>query len=138
MITRLAHVCLIVRDLQQTIAFYNGALGLPVHFTFEKTGKLFGAYFKVGPERNFIEAFENPENKPVNTGISHFCLETPDIDAAIRTLAAKGVTCTAKQLGCDQAWQTWLADPDGNKIELHQYTAQSSQLGGGGVLQVDW
>ncbi len=137
MITRLAHVCLNVRDLQQTIAFYHGALGLPIHFTFEKGAKLFGAYFKVGSERNFIEAFENREVKPVNTGIVHICLEVPDLDAAIRELAAKGVVCTEKKLGCDQSWQTWLADPDGNKIELHQYTAQSSQLNGG-VVQVDW
>ncbi len=110
---------------------------MPVHFTFEKTGKLYGAYFKAGPERNFIEAFENRDVQPVNTGITHICLETADIDAAIAALTAKGVVCTAKKMGCDRSWQTWLADPDGNKIELHQYTAQSAQLNGG-VVQVDW
>jgi hypothetical protein len=31
-------------------------------------------------------------------------------------------------LGSDQSWQAWLADPDGNRIELHAYTPESKQL----------
>ena len=38
-----------------------------------------------------------------------------------------GVTVTDKKLGSDNSWQAWLSDPDGNRIELHQYTAQSLQ-----------
>ena len=136
MITRLAHVCLNVRDIHRTIAFYRDALGLPLHFQFTKGGKVTGAYFRAG-ERNFVEAFENREVVVQNTGITHFCLEIPDIEAAIRELTAKGVACTEKKLGCDRSWQTWLADPDGNRIELHQYTAPSRQLLGGDV-EVDW
>ena len=136
MITRLAHVCLNVRDIQRTIAFYRDALGLPLLFRFTKGGRIMGAYFRAG-ESNFIEAFEKTDVDVKNTGITHFCLETADIDAAIRGLTAKGVACTGKKLGCDRSWQTWLADPDGNAIELHQYTAQSRQHLGGDV-EVDW
>jgi len=137
MISRLAHVCLNVRDVGRTMSFYQDVLGLPVHFTFTKHGRVIGAYFLIAP-RNFVEAFETPDVQTVNTGITHFCLETPDIDAAISELTGKGVACTPKSLGCDQAWQTWLQDPDGNRIELHQYTVESYQLRGGGPIEVNW
>jgi lactoylglutathione lyase len=31
-------------------------------------------------------------------------------------------------LGGDQSYQAWLADPDGNRIELHQFTDKSLQI----------
>jgi hypothetical protein len=27
----------------------------------------------------------------------------------------------------DHSWQAWITDPDGNKIELHDYTPESWQ-----------
>jgi len=30
-------------------------------------------------------------------------------------------------LGSDNSYQCWLDDPDGNRIELHQYTPESRQ-----------
>ena len=42
------------------------------------------------------------------------------------TLMDGGVV-TAPNLGADHSWQAWLADPDGNRIELHQYTPESKQ-----------
>jgi catechol 2,3-dioxygenase-like lactoylglutathione lyase family enzyme len=136
MIKRIAHVCLNVSDLAKTIAFYRDALGLRVQFTFDKKGTLFGAYFAAG-NMTFIEAFEKKDLRPVNTGIVHICLETDDIDEAIRTLTGKGVPCTPKKLGSDHSWQSWIKDPDGNSIELHHYTPDSLQLKGG-VAEVNW
>ncbi len=138
MLKRLAHVCLNVADIHETIDFYCNKLGLPVKFKFEKSGVLFGVYFDLG-EQTYLEAFQvRDQQMPViNTGIAHFCLETDDIDAFIADMATKGVPCTEKTLGCDHSWQTWLKDPDGNNFELHQYTARSTQLLGG-VVQADW
>jgi predicted enzyme related to lactoylglutathione lyase len=34
---------------------------------------------------------------------------------------------TTPALGSDGSWQAWLADPDGNRIELHMYTPESKQ-----------
>ena len=34
MITRLAHICLQVKDMQRTVAFYRDGLGFPVTFIF--------------------------------------------------------------------------------------------------------
>jgi lactoylglutathione lyase/glyoxylase I family protein len=136
MIARLAHVCLHVSDLQASLDFYEGMLELPRKFQFLKGEKLYGAYLQVGP-RNYIELFERPGVVPQNTGIVHFCLETEDIDEAIRILDQKGVEHAGKKLGADSSWQIWVTDPDGNRIELHQYTDRSSQLNGG-VVQVNW
>lgn len=136
MFKHLAHVCLNVHDIARTIDFYHGKIGLPVQFTFMKQGRLIGAYFRVG-ERTFIEAFEMREVVVANTGITHFCLEVDDIDAFIDQAQRNGVACSAKKLGCDQSWQTWLRDPDGNRFEVHQYTRESAQVIGG-VVEVDW
>lgn len=132
MIRRLAHICLQVRDIRRTIAFYRDRLGLPVAFTFEKAGALKGCYFALG-ERSFIEAFEVED--PV--GITHFCIETDDIDGFIAAARAAGVACTDKQLGGDGAWQTWLRDPDGHAFEVHQYEPTCMQFNGG-VCEITW
>ena len=42
-------------------------------------------------------------------------------------LRARGVEVSDPKLGSDQSWQAWLADPDGNRIELHGYTPDSHQ-----------
>lgn len=136
MITRLAHVCLHVHDVNRSIDFYSKTLGLPVRFTFEKAGKLNGAYFDCG-HSSYIEIFEVPYAEMINTTLVHFCFETQNIDQFIETMRSKGVACTAKKLGSDSTWQTWLADPDGNKFEVHQYTERSFQHRGG-VAQVTW
>src|SRR5438105_558869 len=131
MITRLAHICLQVKDIQRTIGFYRD-VGLPVQFLFRKKGEVMGAYFKVGPD-SFIEAFQNEQ--PV--GITHFCIQVDDIAAFIAAVTAKGIAATPKKLGSDQAWQSWLRDPDGNAFEVHQYTPRSMQLVGG-EAEITW
>lgn len=136
MITRLAHVCVHVSSMDAAFDFYGTKLGLPVKFTFEKKGRLGGAYFDIG-DGNFIEVFEVPDLRVVNTGITHFCLETDNIDEFIARMRSHGVSCTDKKLGSDQSWQTWLADPDGNKFEIHQYTDKSCQYRGG-VAEITW
>lgn len=132
MTARLAHICLQVKDMDRCLAFYRDGLGLPAAFTFTKNRRCKGAYFALG-NRSFIEVFE--VEQPV--GITHFCIETDDIDAFIAAAAVKGIACTPKQLGGDHTWQTWLRDPDGNAFEIHQYTERSMQFHGG-VCEIDW
>ena len=50
-----------------------------------------------------------------------------DIEKTAAALRAQGVEVGAVKMGGDQSWQAWLADPDGNRIELHAYTEQSKQ-----------
>ena len=136
MVTRIAHVCLNVRNLDATIGFYERKLGMPVKFLFKKAGKTLGAYFHAG-NNTFIEAFQKDDVQVVNTGIVHICLETDDIDTTIAELDQSGVQHSEKKMGSDQSWQTWIKDPDGNALEFHQYTAKSAQIHGG-VVEVNW
>ena len=32
------------------------------------------------------------------------------------------------KLNCDHTWALWFHDPDGNRIEVHQYTERSFEL----------
>lgn len=132
MIIRLAHICLQVADIQRTLAFYRDGIGLPVQFLFRRRGVVLGAYFSLG-QRSFIEAFQ--VERPV--GITHFCIESDDLDGFIAGCTARGIACSAKTLGRDHAWQTWLRDPDGHAFEVHQYTPQSMQLVGG-EAEITW
>lgn len=127
MITGVAHVCFLVRNLDISVAFYREVLGLTPAFDFvnEETRERFGLYLHVSG-RTFIELFQGmPESG--QGSYQHLCLEVDDIDRTVATLRAKGAEVTDPFLACDQTWQAWLSDPDGNRIELHQYTPESWQ-----------
>jgi len=127
MIKALAHVCLFSRDLNRTLDFYCGALGLRRHFDFMKDGELFGFYLQIGPGQ-FIEVFKaGAQEEAKYQRIHHLCLEAENLDVLRETLLTQGVSVTPKKLGCDQTWQCWCKDPDGTELEFQQYTLQSSQ-----------
>jgi len=126
MIRGLAHVCFTVADLKASIAFYCGTLGSAPAFDFiNERGERYGAYLHVGG-RTFLELFQGEVGAPPDRpSYRHLCLEVDDIEATVADLRAKGVEVTAPKLGSDRSWQAWLADPDGNRIELHAYTPGS-------------
>ena len=129
MISGLAHVCFRVKDLSRAMAFYSDGLGFAEAFDFiNAEGRRFGVYLKTGG-RVFLELFESPGVAGEQPGQSygHICLEVADIVAATTGLRVRGIEVTEPQLGSDRSWQAWLADPDGNRIELHQYTPESWQ-----------
>jgi predicted enzyme related to lactoylglutathione lyase len=71
--------------------------------------------------------------------INHICLETEDLDALLAHVRGQGVDITDKKLGVDGTWQAWTNDPNGVKLEIFQYTADSMQFKPhGGVCQVNW
>ena len=45
-------------------------------------------------------------------------------------VAAAGYTPGEKKMGADHAYQAWLTDPDGVRIELHEYTPDCCQKTG--------
>jgi lactoylglutathione lyase/glyoxylase I family protein len=130
MIKQLAHVCIGAIDLAASEHFYCDVLGLTKKFRFIRGGKEFGFYLDAG-NNNYIEVFAqdapSDNERPI---IKHFCLQVDDIDEAIRSISAAEVAVTEKQLGSDQSWQAWITDPSGVRIELHQYTDESTQLTG--------
>ncbi len=128
MITGLAHVCFIVSDLERSLHFYCDTLGFTPAFEFRNPqGVHTGQYIHCGG-RNFIELFQGTlSERATAQSYSHICLEVDDIQATRDALQQGGIEVTEVKLGGDQSYQAWLADPDGNRIELHAYTAASKQ-----------
>jgi len=129
MIKGIAHTCYTVKDLKRAIGFYCDVLRLKQAFDFrDEKGRLYGVYIYVGG-RNFIELFEGEVADLKETGSSyrHLCLEVDDTEATVKGLRSQGIEVSDPKMGGDGSWQAWLADPDGNKIELHQYTMESKQ-----------
>ena len=61
----------------------------------------------------------------------HFCLEVTGLSAFRENSITRGVDIGEIQTGMDGSLQAWLADPDGNRIELMKYTHASAQLAPG-------
>ncbi|VGO11817.1 hypothetical protein PDESU_00364 [Pontiella desulfatans] len=134
MIIQLAHICIHSNDLDATARFYLNGLNLERGFEFIKDGELFGYYIHLG-ENSFIEVFKG---NPGDVGnINHIAMQVDNIDETIALLRNHGYEAGDKSLGADHSWQAWTTDPNGVRIEFHEYTAKSLQLTGGQCI-VDW
>jgi lactoylglutathione lyase/glyoxylase I family protein len=130
-VKQLAHVCIFANDLAETRDFYRDVLGMEIVFNFTRKNAWYGFYLGAGGRSN-LEVFLKPEAEYSNRNrINHLCLEVASIDDAVTHIRGRGVDVTDKALGCDETWQAWLADPNGVRIELFEYTALSAQFSGG-------
>ncbi len=92
-------------------------------------------YIEVAPHQ-FIELFyvmgdDKKEDLDLSDalGYQHICIEVEDIHAAWDAVKNNGlIPDTEIRLGGDGAYQFWLVDPDGNRLELMQYTKDSLQM----------
>ena len=128
MIRNIAHACFTVSSLERSLNFYRDGLGLTEAFDFvNDEGRRFGIYLHTGG-RNFLELFEGTLGEPAEgQSYRHICLEVDDIEQTVAAIRANGIEVGPIKLGKDQSYQAWITDPDGNRIELHQYTPQSWQ-----------
>jgi catechol 2,3-dioxygenase-like lactoylglutathione lyase family enzyme len=141
MIQRVAHLCFMTRQLPAMTEFYRDMLGLPIKFALKHDdGTEFGYYFSAG-HTTFVENFDRAgavkqwggEALPLRTHAgshyNHFCLEVAGLETFLGQLASKGAKIDrGVTVGMDHSKQAWLKDPDGNVIELMEYTARSLQL----------
>ncbi|MGA2265162.1 MAG: VOC family protein [Phycisphaerae bacterium] len=133
MIKGLGHVCLTVKDLEASVAFYRDKLGLAEAFDFIRDGRRHGVYLHAGG-RNFLELFEGPLDPPApRQRFRHFCLEVDDIHAAVQQLRAAGLETSEVEPTQDGSLHAWLADPDGNRVELLAYTPNSQTIKNAGL-----
>jgi catechol 2,3-dioxygenase-like lactoylglutathione lyase family enzyme len=139
-IRKLAHVNFVTDDLEQIVDFYVNRLGLEVKFTLNNNqGKPFGYYFACG-DTTFLEFFDQAlaaevwggrvAELHIGTRYRHFCLEVTGLEEFCETLKSKGVKVSEISMGMDHSRQAWIADPDGNAIELMEYGPASLQLTG--------
>ena len=140
MIRQLAHLNFFTNDLSKIIDFYINKLGLQVKFTLDnKDGEPFGYYFGCG-NSTFLEFFDQTLASRVwggkvagltaGTRYQHFCLEVIGLNEYCEKLRDKGLSVTGITTGLDNSRQAWVTDPDGNSIELMEYSPTSMQLTG--------
>ena len=138
MIRQLAHNCFFSDNVEGMRYFYAEVLGLKAKFTLRNDSDVdFGYYFECG-NGTFIELFDKVkanaewggENNPLLHGnyFRHFCLEVVDLDDFVKQIALKNWKVSGITVGKDNALQAWISDPDGNLIELMQYTNESLQF----------
>ncbi len=138
MIRQLAHLCFFTDDLPAMIDFYNKTLGLKIKFTLDNTEKKpFGYYFECG-HSSFIEVFDRKmadqqwggtnDKLEKDNHYRHLCFEVTGLKDYKTLLESKGLKVSDITVGMDHSLQAWINDPDGNSIELMEYTHQSLQL----------
>jgi len=140
MIRQLARLNFVTNDLSRIIDFYVNKLGMKIKFTLNnKQGQPFGYYFEYG-NSTFIEVFDQAMTVEVwggkvaelniGTRYKHFCLEVTGLEEFCKELKNKGVDVSDISMGMDNSRQAWIANPDGNQIELMEYGYASLQLTG--------
>ena len=134
MIKQLAHICIHTKSLEKTKHFYSEILGMALGFDFQRQDELFGFYLKCGAN-TFVEVFKGDPGEVGN--INHLALEVHSIDDVIAKLKENDIEVTDKKLGADHSYQAWATDPNGVRIEFHEYTEQSMQVVGGTCI-VNW
>lgn len=138
MIRQLGHLCFFTNQVEAMVKFYRDGLGLPVKFTLETSdGQCMGYYIDCG-NLTFLEIFDQGlavkewggEAKPLTQGTQfrHICLEVTGLQELKQVLETRGIQVTNMKTGKDGSLQGWTADPDGNPIELMEYTPRSKQL----------
>jgi lactoylglutathione lyase len=131
-ITSLGHVAIRVSDVNRTLAFYTGKLGLQEMLRLHRDdGRLWLLYLRITDEQ-YLEVFPDAVGEqapaPESNGLNHICLTVADLDDVVRQLGARGIPLSRPlKLGPDGNRQAWIEDPDGNRIELMEMAAGSLQ-----------
>jgi glyoxylase I family protein len=107
------HVAINVSDVPESVAFYTDVLGGEVRSDRPDFG-VKGAWIDLGTQQ--VHLLEAPV--PRNLG-QHFAVRVDDLDAVVVELRTKGVDI-ADPVDSGSNRQTFLDDPSGNAIELHE------------------
>jgi catechol 2,3-dioxygenase-like lactoylglutathione lyase family enzyme len=140
MITQLAHINFFSDTPEEMIDFYVHKLGLKIAFTLDNDdGVPFGWYVKCG-KMTFIEIFDQTgavrqwggrvAELHHGSRFRHLCFEVKNLAAYRGILIERGVNVSPITVGMDNSRQAWIKDPDGNDIELMEYTPASFQVRG--------
>lgn len=107
------HVALNVSDVEAAVAFYTDTLGGSLRADRPDFG-IDGAWIDLGGQQ--VHLIEAPV--PRNLG-QHFAIQFADLDAVVGELRAKGIE-VADPVESGLNRQTFINDPSGNPVELHQ------------------
>jgi glyoxylase I family protein len=127
-VQRIDHVVLRVADLERSLAFYAGVLGLPVERRRDELGLV---HLRAGASlidlvslQGTLGARGGRAAGPEGRNVDHLCLRIDPYDEArlIAHLARSGIEPTgraARNFGAEgEGPSLYLSDPDGNTLEL--------------------
>ncbi|WP_145407587.1 VOC family protein [Paenibacillus xylanexedens] len=133
----IAHAGMKVKDMERSLQFYCDGLGFKRKFTLyrdEEQSQPWIEYLEFG-DKQFVELFYSYEERKERPNLKeyyamyHLALVVDDIHEAAQQFRAKGIPLKSEPvLGPDHTWQLWIVDPDGNELEIMQYTERSFQL----------
>ncbi|TNC26994.1 VOC family protein [Amycolatopsis alkalitolerans] len=107
------HVAITVRDLDGARDFYTRVLGLRERS--DRPGTLSpGVWLDIGGQQVHLVSGTPPPARG-----QHFAVLVGDLDATVTRLRAAGVE-VSDPVPVGKARQSFLADPSGNVIELHE------------------
>ena len=132
----LAHVAIETNNLAACEQFYCQILGFQKQFNFLRQGKPIGFYIRI-TSNCFLEIFFSEDSYSDSSRLTHFCLETNDIEYAHNHLKKHHIEVSEINKACDNTLQFWFKDPNGINLEYHQYTEKSSQITGQDI-EVNW
>jgi catechol 2,3-dioxygenase-like lactoylglutathione lyase family enzyme len=126
-IVGMPHVDFRVHDIEASRHFYKDFLGYSEPFDIKADGKLVMAFIKIN-DRQYIEL--SPETSPNEPRFVHLALETDDADALRKYVKSKGYKGSDKEAarGRIRNIGTGIEDPDGNKIDVTQYTSDGESM----------
>ncbi|NBE82425.1 VOC family protein [Micromonospora rubida] len=128
-VTGFDHLVLTVADVERSLAFYCGALGLePVRVDRWRAGEAPFPSVRVSPE-TIIDLVRGPRG---GSNVDHFCLVVAPLDWAgvIEAGALDVVEGPVGRFGArGSATSVYVRDPDGNVVELRWYP-QDAQADG--------
>lgn len=130
--TSLGHIAIRARDLDTVVRFYVEQLDCAELFRLHHdNGDLMLVYLRLTDDQ-YLEFFPNgvgdgpPPREAV--GLNHLCITVSDLDATVAALERRGVPLARGVItGRDGNRQAWIADPEGNRIELMEMAADSHQ-----------
>ncbi|MEM9516425.1 MAG: VOC family protein [Actinomycetota bacterium] len=107
------HVSINVRDTAEAVEFYTSVLGFDVRADRPDLG-FAGAWLDVGDQQVHLLEMRVPDNHG-----QHYAVAVADLDGAIDHVRQHGVEVSdPRTVGTGR--QSFLQDPSGNTIELHQ------------------
>ena len=125
---RLLHTMIRVRDLDRSLAFYTGHLGMRLLRRKEfPSGKFTLAFVGYGDEADqavieLTHNWEQAEPYQIGTGFGHLAIGVPDVYGACERLGQAGVAISRPPGPMKHGGSViaFIEDPDGYKIELIQ------------------
>jgi glyoxylase I family protein len=149
MMMRFHHAAISTPDLDRSKAFYIGVVGCEEAWSFGwepgsaeadaltglKDSAARAVMLKLGD--SFLEIFEfsSPPPKPgdparqvCDHGITHICLQVQDLPAEYERMKAAGMTFHSPPLTQDSGYVIYGRDPDGNVVELIEFTEVAPAL----------